>query len=145
MIREQALERDQDRKRVWLLGYDLRLIPSVTDVRKVPAAGRNLVVVADVKNVLHFRFFDSDGKVVVDINEKRLTKQAPQIEELRKQLQEPKELWPPHQLTGGEKGPIITAVASIVGHSALLKRKNTTANGDPLRAQSPPASRCPAT
>ncbi len=233
MISEQALERDQDRKKVWLLGYDLRLMPSLKEVSEIPTedendcelrlmpsvkhvseiprtgkdlkivavsgdllhirmfkgdgtmvvdtdekkltksapqiadlkkrlgdlwpphkltpsektgvtsaitalvghARKNLVVVADVKGVLHFRFFDSHGKMVVDTDEKRLTKQAAQIDELRKQLKE-KELVPSHELPGSEKIELagiekvrfVTTVASIVGHSAFLKTKDTTAS-----------------
>ena len=71
----------------------------------------NLIIVAAVNNVLHFHIFDGDGKVVVDTNEKRLTEQARQIEDLRKQLVS---LWPPHELTRSDKDRVITAVTSIV-------------------------------
>ena len=73
---------------------------------------------AAVDHVLHFRIFDGDGKMVVDTDEKRLTEQARQIEDLRKQLES---LWPPHELTRSEKGRVITAVTSIVGHTPKLK------------------------
>src|SRR5262249_9961683 len=119
---EQAMERDQDRKRVWLLGYDL-LISSASDVSRIPAKGKNLVVVAAVKDGLHFRFFDGQGRVVVDTNEQRLAEQAGKIKELKHHLAK-KNLWPPHQLAGAEKGPVVTAVASIVGQSVLLKKSD---------------------
>ena len=95
-------------------GFDLRLMSSLNDVSGIPSEGKNLIFVATVNNVLHFRIFDGDGKVVVDTDEKRLTEQARQIEDLRKQL---KSLWPPHELTTSDKGRVFTAVTSIVGHT----------------------------
>ena len=95
-------------------GFDLRLMSSLNDVSGIPTEGKNLIIVAAVNNVLHFRIFDGDGKVVVDTDEKRLTEQARQIEDLRKQLES---LWPPHELTRSDKGRVITAVTSIVGHT----------------------------
>jgi hypothetical protein len=79
-----------------ILGCDLRLMSSVKDVNGIPTAGKNLIIVAAVDNVLHFRIFDLDGKVVLDTDEKHLAEQARQIEDLRKQLES---LWPPHELT----------------------------------------------
>ena len=99
-----------------LKGFDLRLMSSLNDVSGIPTEGKNLIIVAAVNNVLHFRIFDGDGKVVVDTDEKRLTEQARQIEDLRKQLES---LWPPHELTRSDKGRVITAVTSIVGHILL--------------------------
>ena len=84
---------------------------SLNDVSGIPTEGKNLIIVAAMDNVLHFRIFDGDGKVVVDTDEKRLTKKARQIEDLRKQL---KSLWPPHELTRSEKGRVITAITSIL-------------------------------
>jgi Protein kinase domain len=97
--------------------YDLRLVPSVKDERNAPTGGKdliNLIIVAAVDNVLHFRMFDGDGKLVVDTDEKRLTGQAGQIENLRNRLVG---LWPPHQLTGFEKDQVIVVIASIIGHT----------------------------
>ncbi len=142
MIREQALERDQDRKKVWLLGYDLQWMAPVKDASAIPATGKNLFVVADVNNVLHFRCFDSAGRPVVDTNEKRLTAKAQQIDDLRKQR---KDLGPGRELPGKkmielsgiEKIRFVTAVASIVGRPAFLKRKDTTPNAASPHAASP--------
>ena len=86
----------------------------LNDVSDIPTVGQNLIIVAAVNKVLHFRIFDDDGKVVVDTDEKRLTEQARQIEDLRKQLES---LWPPHELTRSDKDRVITAVTSIVGHT----------------------------
>jgi predicted NAD-dependent protein-ADP-ribosyltransferase YbiA (DUF1768 family) len=95
-------------------GFDLRLMSAVDGVSRIPTEGKNLVVVAAVEQVLHFRIFDGHGKTVVDMDEKRLTEQVRAIEDLRKQL---KRWWPPHELTGKEKARVITAVTSIVGHT----------------------------
>jgi len=89
---------------------------SVKDVSDIPTVGKNLFIVAAVDHVLHFRVFDADGRKVVDTNEKRLAEQARKIEDLRKQLVG---LWLPHELTGREKGRVITAVKSIVGPLGL--------------------------
>jgi multidrug efflux system membrane fusion protein len=127
MVREQALERDQDRKRVWLLYNDL-LVATPSELGQIPARGKNLVVVAAVKNVLYFRIFDGDGKMVVDIDEARLPKQARLISDLKKRFTE-KELWPPHKLVDSEKATIITAVENIVGHTASVRRNDIAATG----------------
>jgi len=95
-------------------GRDLRLMSSVKDQSEIPTEGKDVIIVAAVNNVLHFRMLDGNGKVVVDTDEKRLTEHARQIEDLRTQLVG---LWPPHELNGSEKGRLSTAVASIVGHT----------------------------
>jgi tetratricopeptide (TPR) repeat protein len=92
-------------------GRDLRLMSSVKNVSGIPAAGKDLIIVAAVDKMLHFRVFDGDGKSVVDTDEKRLTEQARQIADLKKQLVV---LWPPHELTGSERALVISAVTSIV-------------------------------
>ena len=107
------------------LGYDLRLMSSVNDVSGIPTAGQSLIIVAVVDHVLHFRIFDGDGKVVVDTDEKRLTEQAPQIEDLRKRLES---LWPPHELTKSEKGRVIDDVTSIFGHTIVNMIADTGRN-----------------
>ena len=46
--------------------FDLRLMPSVSDARDIPTAGRSLVIVANIPCVHVFQHSDADGKVVVD-------------------------------------------------------------------------------
>jgi hypothetical protein len=94
--------------------FDLRLMSEVNGVSRIPTEGKNLVVVAAVDQVLHFRIFDRDGKMVLDTDEKRLTERVRPIEALRNRLER---LWPPHELTGNEKDGVITAVTSIVDHT----------------------------
>ncbi len=52
----------------WADGYELRLMSSAKDVPAIPTEGKSLVIVAAVDHALHFRFFDNDGKMVVDID-----------------------------------------------------------------------------
>jgi hypothetical protein len=94
--------------------YELRLMPSVKEVAGIPTAGKGLIIVAVVDQTIHFRIFDGDGQVVVDTDEKKLTEHAPQIVELRKQLEG---LSPPRSLTSSEKRRIGDAVKSIVGYT----------------------------
>jgi hypothetical protein len=96
------------------LGCEVRLICPVNGVSGIPTEGKNLIIVAAVDHVLHVRVFDSYGKPVVDTDENRPTGQARQFENLRKQLEN---LWPPHELTGVDKGRVIAAVTSIVGRT----------------------------
>jgi hypothetical protein len=105
--------------------YDLRLMSSVKDVNAIPRAGTRLVIVAAVDHVLYFRIFDSEGKMVVDTDATRWTAQAPQIEDLRKQLAK---LWPSHELTTSEKDRVIDAVTSIVGHTRTPRLNNRWKN-----------------
>ena len=65
---------------------ELRLIPSARYIHEIPRGGRALAVIAAVDDVLYFRQFDDDGKMVVDTDETYRTEQLEQIEGLRKQL-----------------------------------------------------------
>lgn len=103
---------------IFLAAFDLRLMPSLNDESGIPKEGKDLIIVAAVNDVLHFRIFDRRGNVVVDTDEKKLTEQAWQIEDLRKQLQS---LWPPRGLTRSDEDRVVSAVTSIVGHSLLAE------------------------
>ena len=89
---------------------DLSLMSSVNDVGEIPRRGRDLLIVASVKGVLHFRSFDLDGKRVVDTDEEKLTEKAKELEALKGQLAG---LWPPHVLTKGEKRRVIEAATAM--------------------------------
>ena len=69
-------------------GFDLRLISGLDDVSGISTEGRNLIIVAAVNHMLHFRIFDGDGKLVVDNDQRSLTDQTQPIEDLRKRLEE---------------------------------------------------------
>jgi hypothetical protein len=101
-----------------LYGFDLRLMSSVNDVSDMPTDGKNLIIVADVQNVLHFRIFDADGKRVVDTDENQLPDKAPQIAELKSLLSD---LWGVPPLSQSDKDRVITAVTSIVGPAVYYR------------------------
>ncbi len=105
-------------------GSDLQLIPSADDVNSIPSTGRDQIIGARVNQVLHFRILDEDGKMVVDTDETRLTNRTRPIDDLKKQLDP---LWPPHELTEGEKSSVIVAVTSIVGYSRPDRAKPNVA------------------
>ena len=99
---------------------ELRLMSSVNDVGAIPTTGKNLMIVAVVDNVIHFRIFDDEGRKVIDTDEKmlktlapRLTELAQQIEDLRKQLQS---LRSSPELTVREQIRVFAAVTSITGY-----------------------------
>ncbi len=48
---------------------DLRLMPGLNDPEPIPVRDKNVVIVATVKGVLHFRLFNSDGVKVADTDE----------------------------------------------------------------------------
>ena len=94
-------------------GIELRT-PMVKDVSRIPANGKNLIIVAVVEKVLHFRIFDAEGNVAVDTDETKLAEQAQKIKDLRTRLES---LWSSQtqELTKSDRDLIVTAVASIVG------------------------------
>ncbi len=94
--------------------YKLVLLPPVNDVGSLPGKGKKLFVAGMVGGELHFRIFSFDGEMVVDTAEKKLTDRAEQIASLKKDLTP---LWPPHRLSESEEKYLISAVASVVGHS----------------------------
>jgi transcriptional regulator with XRE-family HTH domain len=92
-------------------GYDLQLMSSVKDACVIPTAGKRLIIVARVDQILHFRIFDGDGKMVVDTDSKRLNEKTESIEDLRRKLQT---MWPPAEPTESERNRVIATIASIV-------------------------------
>jgi hypothetical protein len=94
---------------------DLQLMSLENDVSRIPTSGTNLLIVAKVAGLLHFRIFDSQGKRELDTDEARLpANQREPILNLGKQLEN---LWPSHVLTRSEKDQVITAATSIVGYT----------------------------
>jgi hypothetical protein len=110
--------------------YDLRLMSSVDDVGGIPKAGKSRIIVAEVKDALHFRIFDSNGRRIADTDETKLTTQAKPIDELRKQLGS---LWPPHDLIKSEKTQFIVDVTSILERfTVVLHTLDAHSRGTPL-------------
>ncbi len=87
--------------------YDLELL-SADEVLGIPSKGKKLIIVAPVGNLLHFRIFDADGKMVVDTEEKSLTDQAQKVVDLKGML-------PPHKLTKSEEESVVAVVNSMFG------------------------------
>jgi hypothetical protein len=110
-----------------LTRYDLRLMSALDRKKDIPRAGKRLIVVAAVKDVLHFRIFDGGGKRVVDTDGTKLTTQAGAIEDLRKQLES---LWSPHKLTYGERAKVRPVITSIVGHPQLTDAETRQVLGE---------------
>ena len=48
-------------------GGDVHLISALNEISSLPQEGQNLVVIAAVGKALHFRIFDAEGKIVVDV------------------------------------------------------------------------------
>ncbi len=91
-------------------GAELRLIPALADAEPIPDEGRNLVVVATVGRILHFRIFDADGQRIANTDETRLPARAAAIETLRSELAR---LWPPAIPSAAEHDRIIAQVTAI--------------------------------
>ena len=91
--------------------YELRLMPSLSNVKSISTRGRDLIILATVNNVLHIRMFNGDRIQILDTDEKRSTEQSRPIDDLKKQLDG---LWPPHELTKNENAQIVVAVTSLV-------------------------------
>ena len=119
--------------------YDLQLMSSLTDVSRIPTTGKNLIIIADVDDVMHFRVFDGDGKLAVDADEKSLTGKAQQVDDLRRQLHS---LLPPAELTGKDKDRLITAVTSIAGYTALATKNWETPSPEDHQSGPPGRPTC---
>jgi hypothetical protein len=89
----------------------LQLMPSVKDVKEMPRRGANLIVVASLEDVLHFRVFDESGILVVDNDEKSVKLKTPHIDELRKHLADFRTT---QDLADTEKDRVATIVMSIL-------------------------------
>jgi multidrug efflux pump subunit AcrA (membrane-fusion protein) len=97
-------------------GCDLSLRPSVKDIRDVPDTGRDLVVVARVRNQIHFRIFDSAGKRVVSTNETQLPEKKAEIARLKATLST---TWPDSPISPIDKDQILGDLASIFGANPI--------------------------
>jgi hypothetical protein len=109
--------------RIWMArtAYDLLLMPTAKDMSAIPPTGKDLIIVAAVDNVLHFRMFDEDGKMTVDTNEDKLTTKSRQLAELRNRLVK---LGPARELAENEKVQITAAVTAILGRSPRSEHRD---------------------
>ncbi len=95
-------------------GFDLLLMPAVTNVISIPTKDTNRIIVADVLGVLHFRIFDADDKRVVDTDENQLPGKASEIAGLKTLLTG---FWGVAQLPASNKDGVITAFTSLFDHT----------------------------
>jgi multidrug efflux pump subunit AcrB len=114
-------------RRVFQIGYDLKLLPAVKDLSEIPMTGKDLIIVANLGDGLYFRRFDSKGTMVTDAAESSLPKKAKKIDRLKHQLAT---LWPPHELTGTESQDLVAAVTYIIGGSRKLDSVSIAAELD---------------
>ena len=96
---------------------EVKLIPSARNISELPIEGKNLVVVALVRKVLHFRVFDFAGSMIVDTDERKVAGRSRETDNLLAQLRgNLGSLWPPHALDGDEKNWLCTIASLIAGH-----------------------------
>jgi hypothetical protein len=92
---------------------EMRLMFDVNNAGEIPTDGKNLLILADVDGLLHFRFYERHGNLDEDTDETKLTDQTRQIEDLRKRLERVR---PPHDLSKKEKRRLVAAAAAIAGY-----------------------------
>jgi hypothetical protein len=86
---------------------DLRLAPSLKTAGDITTESRDLIIVADMPDLLVFRMFDGDGKIALDWAVGLQT----DYQNLKGQFVG---LWPPHEMTGIEKARVIDVITSYI-------------------------------
>ena len=109
-----------DKMVVKLKGPEPRWMPALRDVSRIPEKGRNLVIVADVMSVLHFRVFDGDGTMVVNTDETRLPGKVQEIAALAKDLRGSRY---GYGIQENFKAELVAAVMSILGQPQVALRE----------------------
>jgi hypothetical protein len=92
----------------------LRLLFDTNYVGEIPEEGKNLLIVAIIDNIHHYRVFDGRGRLSEDTDDSRLAEQRCKIEDLSKVFESVR---PPNALTKKKKRRLIRAAASILGYS----------------------------
>ena len=80
----------------------------------VPATGESQVIVAKIDDLLHFRIFDGQGKLVRSSNEGELGVQGEHLAIVKARLNG---LWDKKNLTKAEQLAVVTAVASLLDYT----------------------------
>jgi multidrug efflux pump subunit AcrA (membrane-fusion protein) len=93
-------------------GCDLILMGPVKEAKELPISGRDMIVLARVGNVMHFRIFNSEGERAVDIDEKHLADRAPQLTALKSFLDGK---WDHLPISPLDKDKVVTALTGIFG------------------------------
>jgi hypothetical protein len=106
-------------------GYDLPLMRT-NHVGELPTEGKRVVIVSAVNYVLHFRVFDDESNMIVDVDESSMSSSMPEyIDVTARRLVN---LWPLLQPTAGERERVIDAVESLIGN-AEKDKEATSGNG----------------
>jgi hypothetical protein len=103
---------DEGVARMFLGMCEFRMMPFLKHASDIPTKGKGLVIVALANQVLHVRIFNTDGKMVVDTNEKQVPERARAIDDLRKQLATLDGL---NNIPKSEKYRAAAAVALLIG------------------------------
>jgi hypothetical protein len=96
-------------------GTDLQILNSVKDHRQIPGTGKDLIVLASVDQQLHFRVFDPEGRIVLDVAENTLKDRSKQVADLKTQLAKLADSSNP---TFKDKSQILNASRTILGLTA---------------------------
>ena len=115
-------------------GFDLQLTPSANEVSDLSTQGRNLIILARVRDELHFRIFDADGQSVADTREGQLPDKLPQITELKSLLSG---LWDVPKITQADRERIIISVRHIINEIKERPIKAIEDSGMTLLASMP--------
>ena len=90
-------------------------------VSEIPKEGKSVIVVADIDEVLRFRVFNASGRMILDTDERELTKRAVKTEVLQKQLKELRtrldSLWTTQELDAAENGQVVQNIRSALGRA----------------------------
>jgi hypothetical protein len=125
-------------------GRDL-LFVRTNDVTELLREGKRLVIVAAVKNVLHFRAFDGEGNMIADVDESTLSPSMRECTDLVKARRFDNS-WPLHQPTATERARVINAVESIIllnrcdGGYGIPRNKTHRSDGERSLSGFPPRS-----
>lgn len=98
-----------------------RLVLKLSNKNKLndlPKKGKDVVIIANINDLLHFRIFDSKGKKTLDEGEQVLSKVKKEISQLRTKLDD---LWNKSQLTPKEETDILRNVMSIPGLTRSIR------------------------
>src|SRR5262249_38524811 len=87
-----------EREANFVRGVELRLIPEAKSIADIPTEGADLAVLARLGGAIHFRIFDSQGKMLVGTDETRLSGKEQQVDAVKNLLANQ---WDPPQPSPG--------------------------------------------
>ena len=109
--------------------FDLDLM-SAENVTDLPQTGENVVLIADINNLLHFRIFDGEGEMILDEGELEFSQFQNEIDQLRRDLAD---LWGQPELSVENKAGILKTITPIsdlaLSTNGLLTAESTNTVG----------------